>query len=270
MQSSTNLIHYEKKDGVAHITLNRPEVLNAINHEMSRQHAEALIDFRDDPAMFVAIITGAGGRAFSSGADLTEVSGRQAKGLSPFAGVGPRAAKGEAPWVGLSQLDIWKPVIAAIDGYCVAGGMELALECDIRVASEQSTFGLPEPRWSLLAGYGLHNLSRMIPLGEALYMQLTGSLISAQEASRIGLVHGVYPDGEATMAAAWQIAEEVKLCGPLAVRAIKRIVMTARNLPVEYSTKFTEDILGIIREAEDSLEGPRAFAEKRKPQWKGR
>ncbi len=270
MQSSTNWVHYEKSDGVAQITLNRPEVLNAISHEMSRQYAEALIDFRDDPAMFVAIITGAGGRAFSSGADLKEISERQSKGLSAFAGAGAKAAKGEPSWVSISELNIWKPIIAAIDGYCVAGGLELALECDIRVASEQSSFGLPEPRRSLLAGYGLHNLSRMIPLGEALYMQLTGSLISAREASRIGLVHGVHPHRETTMAAAWQIAEEVKLCGPLAVRAIKRIVMTARNLPVEYSTKFTEDILASIRETEDSLEGPRAFAEKRKPQWKGR
>ena len=101
-------------------------------------------------------------------------------------------------------------------------------------------------------------------------MQLTGSRISAQEAHRIGLVHSVHPDRESTMAAAQQIAEEIKLCGPMAVQAIKRIVMTARNLPVEYSTKFTEDIERQLQEMEDSVEGPRAFAEKRLPQWKGR
>ena len=270
MAASKDVVLYEKHEGVAYITMNRPEALNASNREMQEGMTDAWIDFRDDPEMLVAIVTGAGGRAFSAGGDLKQINERQSKGLSAWTGEGVNAGKGEVPSTSMDQLGIWKPIIAAVDGYCVAGGLELSLMCDIRVASEQSSFGLQEPRWNLLARYGLHNLSRMIPLGEALYMQLTGSRISAQEAYRIGLVHSVHPDRETTMAAARQIAEEIKMCAPLAVQAIKRIVMTARNLPVEYSSKFAEDIERQLQGTEDAVEGPRAFAEKRKPQWKGR
>lgn len=270
MEEQQDVILYEKKDRVAFITMNRPEVLNAGNRAMYDKLNRTWVDFRDDPELLVAIVTGAGGRAFSTGADLKEINKRQSTGMSAWTGEGENSGAGETAGLSMNDLKIWKPIIAAIDGYCVAGGLELSLMCDIRVASEQSTFGLQEPRWNLLARYGLHNLSRMIPLGEALYMQLTGSRISAQEAHRIGLIHSVHSDRESTMAAAVQIAEEIKLCGPLAVQAIKRIVMTARNLPVEYSTKFTEDIERQLQGTEDAIEGPRAFAEKRKPQWKGR
>jgi enoyl-CoA hydratase/carnithine racemase len=163
-----------------------------------------------------------------------------------------------------------KPVIAAIDGYCLAGGLELALRCDIRIATEKSTFGLPEPRRSLLAGYGLHNLSRMIPLGEALQIQLTGSPISSQRAYDIGLIQRRVADRAALIKEADAVADDICLCAPLAVRAIKSIVKTGRNLPVEYSWKFSEPIHTIINGTEDRLEGPKAFAEKRKPNWKMR
>jgi enoyl-CoA hydratase/carnithine racemase len=270
MADSKDVILYEKRDRVAYITMNRPEVLNAGNRAMYDKLNRTWLDFRDDPEMLVAIVTGAGGRAFSTGADLKEINRRQSEGMSAWTGEGENAGEGEEAGRSLNDLKIWKPIIAAVDGYCVAGGLELSLMCDIRVASEQSKFGLQEPRWNLLARYGLHNLSRMIPLGEAMYMQLTGSRISAQEAYRIGLIHSVHPDRESTMVAAQQIADEIKLCGPMAVQAIKRIVMTCRNLPVEYSTKFTEDIERQLQGMEDSIEGPRAFAEKRLPLWKGR
>ena len=159
-------------------------------------------------------------------------------------------------------------VIAAIDGFCLAGGLELALRCDIRIATEKSTFGLPEPRRSLLAGYGLHNLSRMIPLGEALHIQLTGTPISSQRAYDIGLIQRRVTDRDALMKEADAVADDICLCAPLAVKAIKTIVKTGRNMPGEYSGKMTEPITKLINATQDRLEGPKAFAEKRKPNWK--
>lgn len=164
--------------------------------------------------------------------------------------------------------DCRKPVIAAIDGYCLAGGLELALRCDIRIATEKSTFGLPEPRRSLLAGYGLHNLSRMIPLGEALHIQLTGAPITSERAYNTGLIQRRVADRAALLREADAVADEICLCAPLAVKAIKQIVKTGRNMPVEYSVKMAEQMHDLINKTEDRLEGPRAFAEKRKPNWK--
>jgi enoyl-CoA hydratase/carnithine racemase len=259
MEISTPTIIYDKKDQVAHITLNRPDVLNALNQEIRDGLREALIDFRDDPDMLVAILTGAGGRAFSAGMDLKDRARRDA--------AGERRSGLRATFL---DMEVFKPIIAAIDGYCVAGGLELSLQCDIRIATETSQFGLPEPRWSLIAGYGLHNLSRMIPLGEALYMQLTGRRINATRAYQIGLIQEVVADREALFALAERIADEVKLCAPLAVRAIKQIVYQGRNLPVEYSQKLAAPLGAQVNASEDAIEGPRAFAEKRPPVWKVR
>ena len=166
------------------------------------------------------------------------------------------------------DMGVYKPLIAAIDGFCVAGGLEVSLQCDIRIATKKSEFGLPEPRWSILAGYGLHNLNRMIPLGESLYMQLTGSRINSERAYNIGLIQEVVEDREELFSCVDRIAEEIKLCAPLAVQAIKQIVYLGRNLPVEYSQKFTIPISQRISGTEDSIEGPKAFSEKRKPKWK--
>ncbi len=250
-------ILYEKRNRIAYITLNRPEAMNSMNSALNRQFREALYEFRDDPEILVGIVTGAGDKAFCAGMDLKERNAAN-QGLA-----GPPVPSF------LPEDVVWKPMIAAINGFCLAGGLERALTCDIRIAAEHATFGLPEPRWSLTASYGLHNLSRMIPLGEALYIQLTGERINAQEALRIGLVHKVVPLAD-LMAEAEKVAESIKLCAPLAVSAIKQIVMTCRNLPVEYSYKFADSLAEKVRNSEDSKEGPRAFAEKRAPQWKGR
>jgi len=259
MTVSTSTILYDKRDHVAYITLNRPEVLNALNQELRDGLRQALLDFRDDPDLLVAIMTGAGGRAFSAGMDLKDRARRDAAGEQR---PGLRAT--------FLDMEIFKPIIAAIDGFCVAGGLELSLQCDIRIATEQSEFGLPEPRWSLTAGYGLHNLSRMIPLGEALYMQLTGRRITSARAYQIGLIQEVVPDRDALFATAECIAGEIKLCAPLAVHAIKQIVYQGRNLPVEYSQKLGAPLSAQVHASEDAIEGPRAFAEKRTPVWQVR
>lgn len=261
--TGNDVVRYEKRDGKAYITLNRPEVMNALNRKVSASLAEALGDLRDDDDILVGILTGAGGRAFSAGMDLKERTELDKSG-------GPAGAS-HSTWDGRwTELGVWKPIIAAIDGYCLAGGMELSLQCDFRIATKQSRFGLPEPRRSLLAGYGLHNLSRMTSLGNALYIQLTGNHIEAETAERWGIVQEVVADRDALMARVEELADNIMECAPLAVQAIKRIVMQGRNMPVEYSIKMTESINAIINKTEDRVEGPKAFAEKRKAVWKMR
>lgn len=251
----SDTILYEIKDRVAYITLNRPEVLNAQSLELRARLKEVLADFDSDPEPLVGIMTGAGDRAFSTGADLKE--------RADLNSIGDRSSPPayEPPTV--------KPLIAAIQGYCVAAGLELAMRCDIRIATPDSQFGLPEPRRSLLAGYGLHNLNRIIPLGEALHMQLTGDFISAERAYQIGLIQRLVPRDQ-LMAEAQKVADSVLLCAPLAVQAIKDIVMTGRNMPVEQAWEYADPIARRITLTEDALEGPKAFAENRPPHWKSR
>ncbi len=250
----SDTVLYETKDQVAQITLNRPDQMNAQNRELRERLNEIIAEINSDPQVLVAIIKGAGDRAFSTGMDLKERASLD--------------AKGDTRPPPMPQ-EITKPIIAAIHGYAVGAGLELSLRCDIRIATPKSLFGLPEPRWSLLAGYGLHNLNRMVPLGEALYMQLTGEFINAQRAYEIGLIQRVVPEGE-LMEEAGKIADSIRSCAPLAVQAIKRIVMTGKNIPIEYSWKFAEPIQRQVGMTEDAIEGPRAFAEKRKPQWRSR
>ena len=170
---------YEKRDRKAYLRLNRPEAMNALSTELAAAVSEAARDADRDDDILVVIVIGEGGRAFCAGADLKEMTRIDGEGKADrFAGLLHTDGVAECG----------KPVIAAIDGYCLAGGLELALRCDIRIATAKSTFGLPEPRRSLLAGYGLHNLSRMIPLGEALHMQLTGLPIDSQRAYDLGLI----------------------------------------------------------------------------------
>lgn len=255
--SDSDVILCQKNGPVLHITLNRPEVLNALNADMERALVSALTRLRDDEELLVAVLIGAGGRAFSAGMDLKE---QRAQKQSEDDGTSlPRFA----------DLELWKPVIAAIDGYCVGGGFEVALQCDIRIATSQSTFGLPEPRWNMIANYyGCHNLSRMIPLGEAFYIQLTGNRINAQDALRCGLVHSVHSDRVGLMEEADLIAEAITRCSPSAVQAIKRLVLKGRQLPIEEAYAMGESIKAYLETMEDTAEGVRAFSEKRQPRWK--
>ena len=263
MVVSTPTVLYEKRDRVAYITLNRPDALNALNREIRVGIREAMDDFRDDDDMLVAVLTGAGGKAFSAGMDLKERARQNEEGEQ-------RAAPAGGGGGSFLEWGVIKPIIAAIDGFCVAGGLELTLQCDIRIATAKSEFGLPEPRWSLTAGYGLHNLSRMVPLGEALYMQLTGRRISSQRAYEIGLIQEVVETRDELFTLADRIAGEVKQCAPLAVQAIKQIVYQGRNLPVEYSQKLAAPLNVQVQATEDAKEGPKAFSEKRAPAWKMR
>jgi len=248
-----SVLLYEKRDQVAYITLNRPDSLNAYNDELVEALGDALVDYRDDSSLLVAIMTGAG-RAFSVGADLKEMT---AQGQP----AGTRALR--TP----SREEVWKPIIAAIDGYALAGGFAMALECDIRIATERSKLGDVTTR---VGAWGPLRVYNKIPFGEALYMHLTGTPFSAEDAHRIGLVHKVLPDRDALMREADAMAEEIKLAAPLALQAMKRLAHTSLMKTGDDVDVLSRSLVQQVSQSEDAKEGPRAFAEKRKPVWKMR
>ncbi|MBW2637623.1 MAG: enoyl-CoA hydratase/isomerase family protein, partial [Deltaproteobacteria bacterium] len=221
---------YEKKDRIGVITINRPEAMNSLDGETLDQLNHAWIDFRDDPDLWVAIITGAGDRAFCAGGDL--------KGLSQYYGsmtpIQRKEKRDKEPGIGgiTRNLEIWKPMIAAINGHCLAGGLEIALACDIRIASETATFGLTEVSWGILPGAGgTQRLPRLIPLAKSVEMILAAERINAEEALENGLVNRVVPARD-VMAEAVKMAEKICKNGPLAVRAAKEAIYRGLDLPL--------------------------------------
>jgi enoyl-CoA hydratase/carnithine racemase len=264
MPAFDNLI-YEKRDKIAIITINRPERRNAIDPKTSRELLAAWSEFRDDPELWVGILTGAGEKAFSAGADLVAMSEAMAG-----RGEGVSAAI-SAPFGGISRgFQCWKPMIAAINGYCLAGGLEMALCCDIRVAAEHAEFGLPEVTRAIIPGAGgTQRLPRALPLGIAMEVLLTGARFDAEWALRNGLVNYVVP-AEGVMPKALEIASNICENGPLAVRAAKESALRGLEMPIEQGLALELMFQGQVIRSEDSREGPLAFAQKRKPVYKGR
>lgn len=253
---------YEKKGRIAYVTLNRPEVMNALHADANRELSEIWTGFRDDPEVWIGILTGAGDRAFSAGNDLKVTA----------AGGGSAATQG--PILGgfggiTNRYDIFKPIIAAVNGVAMGGGCEMMLACDIAVAEEHARIALPEPRVGLMAGAGgVHRMPRQIPQKIAMGWMLTGRHIMAEEAHRWGLVNEVVPKGESVKAAErW--ANEILECAPICVRATKEASMQGLGYPVELAMSRTFEWTQRMRISEDTKEGPRAFAEKRKPNWQG-
>jgi enoyl-CoA hydratase/carnithine racemase len=275
----SDVLSYEVRDRKAYIKLNRPRQMNALNHELLGALADAFQDADASEEVFVVILSAEGGRAFSAGGDLKDMANRIEAG-EDIGGQGgrPRRAMSAYPAVakagampGFDDVNrCSKPVIAAIDGYCLAGGLEIALYCDIRLATRKSTFAMPEPKRHLLSGPAFVYLSRMIPLGEALRMELLGEPIDAERAYQIGLVQGLYDDRAELEAAADLMADNILENSPLAVQFLKRIVREGRDMTVDHHWKFAEMFAFTLGRTEDALEGPKAFAEKRKPDWKMR
>jgi len=249
-----------ERDGhVTTITIDRPEVMNAIHPPASRELSAAFDAFAADPDAWVAILTGAGEKAFSAGNDLKfQAAGNAIDGPpTGFAGI-------------TSRFDLAKPVIAAVNGLALGGGFEIVLACDVAIASENASFGLPEPRVGLaaLAG-GLHRLPRQIGLKPAMGMLLTGRRVGAREALALGIVNEVVPAGE-LMAAARRWADQICECSPVSVRATKRVVQEGlAHASLREAMEARYPAISELVKSEDFVEGPRAFAQKRKPNWKG-
>jgi enoyl-CoA hydratase/carnithine racemase len=252
---------YEKRGRIAIVTINRPERMNALHPPAQFELHEIWNDFEADPEVWVGIVTGAGDKAFSAGNDLryTAEHGRD------------MVRMGESGFGGLaSRTRCWKPLLAAVNGYALGGGFEMALACDIIIAADHARLGLPEPRVGLMAGAGgVHRLPRMIPQKIAMGHILTGRHMTAQEAHRWGVVNEVVPLPE-LMPTALRWAGEILECAPLSIRASKQAALAGLGHPLDIALGLNYQEAERMRRSEDTVEGPRAFAEKRKPIWKAR
>lgn len=250
----------EKEGPVAIITINRPDKLNALNIPTRRELAAALAEFRKDDEVRVVVVTGAGEKAFVAGADISEFAGR-----TPF-----DQRKVMKSGEGFSAADEFpKPLIAMVNGFCLGGGCELALTCDIRVASDKARFGQPEINLGIIPGAGgTQRLTRLVGEGRAMQMILTGEMIDAQEALRIGLVNAVHPAAE-LRAKTLELANRIAEKSPIALEMAKTSVKNASRMNLREGLQTEIDLFALCFASQDKEEGVRAFLEKRKAVFKG-
>jgi enoyl-CoA hydratase len=263
---------YEKIEGVAYITLNRPERRNALTPELVCRLADAIQDYAADDSLRAAIITGAGDKAFCAGGDLGTMIPLLTGSRLPGDEWDRRVLNDPVVMAASSLRDypLYKPVIAAINGSCLAGGAELILGTDIRVAAEHATFGFPEAKRAVIPFAGsMVRLPRQIAFSKAMEMMLIGDPIGAQEAYRIGLVNHVVPAAE-VLPKAEAIARRIAENGPLAVQRIKETVVRGSGLTLQEGYVIEDESRRIVLASEDAKEGPRAFIEKRPPRYSGR
>jgi len=253
---------YEIKDKAAWITLNRPKALNALSLEVLQSLNEALNRAEDDPNVLAVVITGAGEKAFSAGADISEFKTSDVRKVREFIKLGQQTM--------LRIAFFPKVTIALINGIAVGGGCELALACDLRIASENARFGQPEPRLGLIPGWGgTQNLQRIVGLAKAKELLLTGRIINASEAEKIGLANRVV-SGEELEKTVLSLLSEIEALGPLAVKAIKEILTKPEKDVLEAGLNLEMEKFTECFQTEDRIEGISAFFEKRKPKFKGR
>lgn len=261
---SATPVLFEVSDRIATVTLNRPEAMNALDPETIAALAEAWAEIRDNPEIWTAIVTGAGDRAFCAGADLKKtIPNRPDQGAW-------QAFQPSARNMIDDGVQVWKPIIAAVNGYCLAAGMTLLSACDIRIASERAQFGLPEVRWGILPTLGAtQRLPRQLPWAVAMELLLLGERMTAQRAYECGLINRIVPH-DRVMQEARAVAERLTAGPPLTQRAIKEAAQRGLSLPLEEGIRLEALLSQQVRRTEDFVEGPRAFAEKRDPEYRGR
>jgi enoyl-CoA hydratase len=262
---------FEKKDGVAIVTFNRPTKKNAFTPEMVVRLAEAWIEFRDDDSLRVAVLTG-NGDTFSAGADLGRMIPLLTKARPPDDEwdrkllADPKLFQAAI----LRRFEIWKPIIAAVNGAALAGGCEMLQATDLRLAAPEASFGLPEPKRGIVPGGGsLVRLARQIPYVRAMQILLTGDAMSAQTALEVGFVNEIAPR-EKLVDRALELALRIAENGPLAVRKIKEAVIRSQGRPLDEAFAIEDECAREVMRSSDAREGPRAFMEKRKPNFTGR
>lgn len=257
----TNLI-FDVKESIATVTINRPEKMNALNHQVMQELKELFTKIKNDDSVKVIILTGAGEKAFVAGADIGELNQLDAVGAKVF------AESGQAVFNLIEKLG--KPVIAAVNGFALGGGCELAMACHIRLASEKAKFGQPEVNLGIIPGYGgTQRLARLVNSGRAMEYILTGDMINAEEAFRIGLVNRVYPVEE-LMTNAIEMAQKIASKGSLAVNLSVDAVVATNELSEKDGLNYEAALFSIACSTEDFKEGTTAFLEKRKPEFKGK
>lgn len=264
-------VHLDIADAVATITLDRPEALNALDPDAQSELRRALIHARDDDGVRAIVLTGAGERSFSTGADLKRTPPSDEPYARAWASADELAMERGAyvRFLNLERLAIWKPLIAAVNGYCLGGGLELALQCDLRVASDSASFALPEVKVGSVAGVCGPLLLRAVPAAHAMKLLLTGARINAAEALRIGLVSDVWPAAELASRAR-ELALAIAANAPLSVVATKRLARETEVMSRAGLADMTEMVFGILKDTQDRAEGRAAFAEKRNPRYTGR
>jgi enoyl-CoA hydratase len=253
------MVDYEKRGRVAVLTINRPEARNAVNGAVASGMEAAIDRLEEDDEVWVGIVTGTG-PVFSAGADLKAIASGDAAALNTERG----------GFAGIAKRERTKPIIAAVDGPALAGGTEIVLSCDMVVASSNARFGIPEVKRSLVAGAGgLFRLPRVLPRNIAMELALTGDPIDAERAYQLGMVNELVEPGT-VVDAAIALAERICANAPVAVRESRRVVIEAAQVDEATGWKLTNAAFGNVVKTEDFAEGPRAFIEKRAPEWKGR
>ena len=259
--AETQVVLVDKKDGIAIITVNRPDKLNALNAEVIVSLAMALEQLRKDDDVRVAVLTGAGEKAFIAGADIAEFKG--ARAVDQY-----RVMQTADIYTAMERFP--KPIIAMINGFCLGGGCELAMACDIRIAGDKAKLGQPETNLGIIpGGGGTQRLPRLVGQGRAMRLIYTGEIIDAATAEKIGLVDEVVPQAELTertMELAAKIAEK----SPASLQAAKECIRAAWQMPLDAGLRYEKSWFGMLFSTEDQEEGVTAFLEKRKPEFKGR
>ena len=255
-------IIYEKSDGIATITLNRPEALNALSKEVVEEILRAIEDVRTDEKTRVVVLTGAGEKAFSAGADIKAMAGMTALKARELSSMGEKLC------VTLENLE--KPVIAAINGYALGGGMEVAMACDLRIASENARMGQTEINIGLIPGWGgTQRLTRLVGITKAKELVFTGRMIDAKTAEQIGLLNMAVP-ADKFREVVHQLAVDLASKAPVALKVAKALITKGADMSLSAALELEREGFGVVGSTDDLKEGTSAFAEKRKPEFKGK